>query len=94
MNQLDLNEIKPVLAENDVIYAAVFGSFARGEERFDSDVDLLIRLKKPKSYFELGRLEDKLSAKLHRKIDLVTEKAISPHIKPHILKDLRVIYEG
>ena len=94
MNELNLDAIKPVLVANDVEFAALFGSFARSEQRPDSDVDLLIRLKKPKSFFELGRLEDQLSQKLSRKIDLVTEKSLSRHIKPYVMKDLHVIYEG
>ena len=51
---------------------ALFGSYARGEENMDSDVDILVKMdtKTLKNYFSLL---DFLKAKFHKKIDLVTK---------------------
>ena len=83
----------PILKSNDVSFAGIFGSYARGEQNDKSDVDLLVRFVKPKSLLALAHLERLLSEKLGRKVDLVTENALSPYIKNDVLKDLEVFYE-
>jgi len=90
---IDFNSIKPILESNDVEFAGVFGSFSRGEERKDSDIDLLVRFRKPIGLFKLVGLERALSEKLGRAVDLVTEGFISPFIKDEVMKDLKIIYE-
>jgi predicted nucleotidyltransferase len=90
---IDLNSIRPILESNDVEFAGVFGSFSRGEERKDSDIDLLVKFRKPIGLFRLVGLERALSEKLGRAVDLVTEGFISPFIKDEVMKDLKVIYE-
>jgi len=90
---IDLNSIKPILESNGVEFAGFFGSFSRGEERRDSDIDLLVRFKKPVGLFKLVGLEMALSEKLGRAVDLVTEGFISPFIKDEVMKDLKVFYE-
>lgn len=72
---------------------SLFGSFARGEIRLDSDIDILVEFKERKSLFEIVRIERELSEKLGIKVDLLTEKSISPYIIPHIKKEMVVIYE-
>ncbi len=70
----------------------VFGSTARGEDSEGSDIDILVRFAKPISLLSLVELERELSEALARKVDLLTESAISPYLKDRILKDLLVIY--
>jgi predicted nucleotidyltransferase len=72
----------------------VFGSVARGEEREDSDLDILVRFARPVSLLTLVRLERELSALTGRKVDLVTEQAISPYIREAVLASARGIYES
>ncbi len=86
------DKIRPILRQHNVAFAGLFGSRARGDERTDSDVDLLVRFSKQAGLFELIGLERDLSAALNLKVDVVTEGALSPQIKPHILKDLKPIY--
>ncbi len=49
---------------------------------------------KPKSLLNLVKLERELSTALQRKVDLLTEMAISPYLRDRILRELKVIYEA
>lgn len=94
---MTLEEIKektaPVLKQHGVTYAAVFGSAARGEDRPDSDVDILVRLGRPTGMVEFMRLIEGLENGLQKKVDLVTEQSLNRHVRPYILADLKTIYE-
>jgi predicted nucleotidyltransferase len=72
----------------------VFGSTARGEATESSDIDLLVKLSKPKSLLSMVKLERNLSEAVGQKVDLLTEGAISPYLKERIFKELKVIYES
>ena len=75
----------------------LFGSLARGDERPDSDVDLLVALKPPSQRPPLGlhwfTLEQELGDRLGRTVELVTEDALSPHVRPYVEQDRVVLYE-
>jgi predicted nucleotidyltransferase len=83
----------PILRRHGVAKAFVFGSYARGEENEKSDVDLLIEYPSGsrKTLFDLAGLKDELEEALQKKVDLVTEKALSPFIKSAVLKEKQVI---
>ena len=67
---------------------AVFGSFARGEDRPDSDVDILVQFSVGSKTFErFLALSELLESSLGRRIELVTTEALSPFIGPHILAE-------
>ncbi|MBI2676623.1 MAG: nucleotidyltransferase domain-containing protein [Candidatus Yanofskybacteria bacterium] len=95
MDENAVEKIKSIFAENDIEYAAIFGSRARGDNRPDSDLDILVRFKKDKEpgLFGYIALERKLSEALKQKVDLVTQEAISPYIEEYITKDIKVIYQ-
>ncbi|MGQ9497074.1 MAG: type VII toxin-antitoxin system MntA family adenylyltransferase antitoxin [Desulfotomaculales bacterium] len=76
-----------------VTFLGVFGSVARGEAKADSDVDVIVQLSQPKSLLELVAMEDELSQLLNRKVDLLTEAAISPYLRERILAETVVLYE-
>jgi predicted nucleotidyltransferase len=94
MNKSDQDKIINICRKNDVSMIGIFGSTARGEATVSSDIDLLIKLSKPKSLLSLVKLERNLSEALGQKVDLLTEGAISPYLKERILKELKVIYEA
>ncbi|MFH1712661.1 MAG: nucleotidyltransferase domain-containing protein, partial [Candidatus Jacksonbacteria bacterium] len=76
--QLIKQKIEPILKRNDIEFAAIFGSYARGDQNKRSDIDLLVRFSKPKSLLMLVRLERDIANLLNVDIDMVTEHALSP----------------
>lgn len=85
-------EILPILKRQGVAKAAFFGSFARGEAKKKSDVDLLVQFKGEKSLLDLVELRFELEKKLGKKIDLLTYNSIHPRLRKYILKDQKMIY--
>ncbi|HLD72891.1 MAG TPA: nucleotidyltransferase family protein [Candidatus Nanoarchaeia archaeon] len=77
----------PILRKNGAVKAGIFGSYARGEQTKDSDLDLLVRLKSGKGFFDLIRLERELKLKLNPKVDLITYNSINHLLKERILKE-------
>ncbi|NPV63063.1 MAG: hypothetical protein HPY61_10640 [Methanotrichaceae archaeon] len=76
---------------------SVFGSFARGEETQDSDIDLLVDLlpsgKRPSLGLKWFRLEQELGRILGRDVELISESSLSPFIRPYAEKDMVLLYE-
>jgi predicted nucleotidyltransferase len=70
----------------------VFGSYVRGEERPESDIDVIVEFSERKSLLDLVRIERELSEDLGIKVDLLTEKSISPYLIDTIQKETEVIY--
>ncbi|MFH1828474.1 MAG: nucleotidyltransferase family protein [Nanoarchaeota archaeon] len=91
MMRKEIAEIKrkalPLLKKYDVSKAGVFGSYARGEAKKGSDIDMLIQFKGRKSLLDLVGLEQELKKTLNRKVDLITYKYIHPRLKERILND-------
>ena len=77
------------------VKVGVFGSYARGENKKDSDLDILVYLDYSNkiSLLVLIGVEQDLSEALGIKVDLVTEKSLSPFIRPYVEKDLTIIFE-
>lgn len=67
----------------------VFGSAARGEDRPDSDLDLLVEMESGRSLLDLVALGQDLEELLQRKVDVLTDTSVHPAIRPHILADAR-----
>ncbi len=86
------DKLQPIAESNDIAYAAIFGSVARGDDKPESDLDLLVRFSQPKSLFDFIALNDRLNRILDRQVDLVTERALHPIIKQNIQKELVTIY--
>ena len=77
-----------------VLKAWLFGSFARGEQRPDSDVDILVVLdhSRPVGLEFFGMYED-LKELLGRNVDLVTERSLASFARKSVERDRRLIYE-
>ena len=66
----------------------IFGSFVRGEQKENSDLDVLVTFSDPPSLFTFIELEDYLSNLLGIKIDLVMKSALKANIKQRILPEV------
>ena len=87
------NKIKPILKRHDVKRAAIFGSYARGDEKKKSDVDILIEYKNDnnKSLLDFVGLKLELEKKLGKKVDLVEYCALRERIKHKVLSEQLLI---
>ena len=79
-----------VAREYSVKTIGVFGSVARDEQTEQSDIDLLVEFSRPVGFVTFMRLEEFLSDRLGKKVDLVTPDALKPVIRQDILSE--VIY--
>ncbi len=84
-------KIRKILIKNKVKKAGIFGSYARGEQKKNSDIDILIE--PPKGIgFEIVGIQFELEDKLGKKVHLVSYKYIHPRLKKQILtEEVRVI---
>ena len=78
-----------------VVKAWLFGSFARGEERPDSDVDILVTLDQDAhvGLFKLSGMHLELQDLLQKPVDLVTDKGLLPFARKNVEHDKQLIYE-
>ncbi|MHA1370653.1 MAG: nucleotidyltransferase family protein [Promethearchaeota archaeon] len=94
-----LDEIKEIIKKHKktlkekyhIKEIGIFGSFVRGEAKEDSDVDILVEFEKPIGFFKFLQLEEYLSDLIGKKVDLVSKKALKPHIGKYILEEVVII---
>lgn len=77
---------------NDISFLGLFGSYSRREQKKESDIDFLTRFSKRKSLLDHVRIERELSEILGIKVDLVTEKSLSPYLVEKIKSELKTVY--
>jgi len=93
-----LREIMKILSEHKeelrkkykIKKITIFGSYARGEQKERSDIDLIVDFEETPTLIELLKMEDEIESLLGVKVDLLTEEGVSPFIKPYI-KEVVVI---
>ncbi|WP_029521260.1 nucleotidyltransferase family protein [Persephonella sp. IF05-L8] len=66
---------------------ALFGSYAKGSQTLESDIDILVEFKKPITLIHFIKLENYLSDLLGAKVDLVMKNSLKPYIKKQVLKE-------
>jgi len=69
----------------------IFGSYVRGEQDENSDIDILVEFAKPISFFSFLELEEYLKKQLGTPVDLVTKNALKPAIGKQILSEVSYI---
>lgn len=82
----------PLFQRYQVRRAALFGSAARGEERPDSDIDILVEMPEASGLFDFLALQSDLEELLSRSVDLVEYDTIKEQLKPYILHDQTPIF--
>lgn len=83
-----LGENKEILKKYGVKKIGLFGSFIRGQQKKNSDIDFLVEFEKPDfdNFMELCFFLEEL---FNRRVELITNDSLSPYIKPYIDKEVR-----
>ena len=79
--------IRTLAKAHGAVSVELFGSAARGEDRPDSDIDVMVELEKGRSLLDLIGLGDDLEAALGRKVDTVSKSAMKPRVLARASKD-------
>ena len=86
------NIISDFLLSKGAKEISVFGSYSRGDNHPNSDIDLLVDFSGRKSLLDLIAIEQELSELIGIKVDLLTKKSISPHLIDEILNNRTILY--
>ena len=97
MNQIE--ELKNVILKNknrlmenyNLKSIGIFGSYIKGEESINSDLDILVDFSNPIDLFKFLELEEELQNICSKKVDLVSVKSLKPHIGRQILSEVQYI---
>ncbi len=81
------NEILSIAASHGARNVRVFGSRARGEQKRDSDLDILVTIDDNATLLDIVAIKQDLEDLLGCKVDVLTEDAISPYIRADVLKE-------
>jgi len=95
----DYKEVNTILKNNSsnlrelgIEKVGVFGSFSRGDQTEDSDIDVIVYFApKKKTFKSFMKTALFLEDLLKRKVDILTEQSLSPYLKPYIMKDLKYV---
>ena len=77
--------------EYNISYLGIFGSYIRGEQKEDSDLDILVEFSKEPDLLEFIGLKQELSEILGVEVDLVMKNALKPRIGKRILEEVMQI---
>ncbi|OGC57863.1 hypothetical protein A3H26_03455 [candidate division WWE3 bacterium RIFCSPLOWO2_12_FULL_36_10] len=86
-------QLKIICEQNGIIYLGLFGSSARGENRPDSDLDLLVQYARPVGYLTHAKIQNLLEDYFDKPVDLIFRNSVKPRIKSRIIRDLKTVYE-
>ena len=81
--------IRDIAERHGALRLRLFGSVARGEEQPDSDIDLLVAMRDDCGFDDYLALAEELERLLGRKVDLVSERGLSPYFRPYIEAEAR-----
>ena len=74
-----------------LVRIGVFGSYAVGQPDENSDIDLLVEVKRPMGFVKFLRLENKFSRLLWARVEMVTKNALNQHIGRRILREVKYV---
>jgi uncharacterized protein len=78
-----------IAAKHGASNLRVFGSVVRGEERPDSDIDLLVDLAEDRGFSDYLALVEELEGLFARHVDVVIDRSLSSHFRPYIEREAR-----
>lgn len=66
----------------------LFGSYARGDENIESDIDLAIEISSKNSFRSFFELKNYLEDNFHKKVDLGIESSLKPIVREYVSKEI------
>jgi predicted nucleotidyltransferase len=91
-----IRKIKNYLVKDGRVSKAwLFGSFARGEDDYKSDIDMMIEVPQDSKFslFDLADIQYCLEKSIDKKVDLVMSEGVKPNVMNRIRPDLTIVYE-
>ena len=84
-----LRENEPALRQQGVKHAALFGSAARGEQRLDSDIDIMVELDPQivRTIFDYSGVKEFIASMFDRPVDVVNRESLKPLVRPRATAD-------
>ncbi|MCK5157330.1 MAG: nucleotidyltransferase family protein [Spirochaetales bacterium] len=88
-----LHQKKPLFKKYGITEIGIFGSYIRGQETQQSDIDILIDISRPSTLglIELIDIENKLTEELDTKVDLILKCSLKPLIGKNILQEVQYL---
>jgi len=86
-------KIKEFCRIHGITFLALFGSYARGDNNKDSDMDFLVKINSGKSLIDVIRVENKMADLFDKKVQFVEEDTVPLELKKTINKEKIVLYE-
>jgi len=86
-----IDKLVSILKKHGAKKIEIFGSYARGEQKETSDLDVIVEFEKRKSLLEIVGIEQELEDALGIKVDLLTRASISPYLIERIEKESKVM---
>lgn len=85
-----LRDAEPALRAKGVVHAAIFGSTARGDQRLDSDIDILIDFDPLArvTIYDYVAVKDDIAALFEQPVDVVDREGLKPHLRQPVARDL------
>ena len=94
LDRSQLDQIKRYFKDKPVLKAYLFGSFSREQASSESDIDILVELDySQKIGLKFFQMQLELEKILNHKVDLISNEALSPLIKPQVIRDRKLVYE-
>ncbi|MDQ7009542.1 MAG: nucleotidyltransferase domain-containing protein [Candidatus Gracilibacteria bacterium] len=94
LERLRKKDIKNIFKEKNINHIYLIGSYSRGEENKNSDIDIVFEESKNNNFslFDLIKIKNNLEKKLSKKIDLVSNNSINKHYRTVIENEKQLIF--
>lgn len=79
--------ILEIAKEHGALSICIFGSYARGEEQPQSDIDLIVEMDSGRSLLDVIAIKQEIEDAVHKKVDIVTRAALSPYLREEVLRE-------
>jgi uncharacterized protein len=76
--------VRAIAAKHGATNLRLFGSAIRGDERLDSDIDLLVDLAENRGFRDYLALVEELESLLGRRVEVIIARSLSPHFRPYV----------